>query len=711
MKKAILLSTIACGLLLSSQTAFAKKNVLFLLADDFNYWAKCIGYYDQAQTPNLDSLAKRGVLFTDAHCSSPVCNPSRNAFMSGVRPSTSKISGNSDGYIRNKPGFENIVTMNQFFTQEGYYTYAGGKIYHPGSMGGSDTDKNNWTAYTSQGSGCNGGPLYKWSSDAKSNYGWSANPDPMTTGNCNDFALAEHMANKISTYSSSDPFFIACGFFRPHMPWNSPKSFWDKFQTADMTIPPGYNESQDSPGNNVHQEVVNEGVWMQGIHAYLASMALADSMVGIVIDALNNSAHKDSTIIVFSGDHGWHLGEKGHWGKFNVRDEANHTTFIIYDPTANGNGTVCEKVVSLQDIYPTLADLCGLEAPWHVEGNSLAPLLDNPVDPSWTHPIVFTYNGNNYIKTNDYRFIDHSSEKHLYDLGADPYRWNNLYGQTGTEDILADLQHTMDSIIAIGTDIRDSLYILAGLDPNAGLDSNKNAPGIIEAEHFDFGGEGVAYHDTEAENKLGAYRIDEGVDIEECAEGGYNIGYVLDGEWLKYTLDTVIPGYYDIHLRLASKKGNATFSITENDVLLGSIICGVTGTSWQSWDTKTLSNVELTGGYNQEFKVSVSGKDVNFNHIEFELIQATHLSDAQMETSGYLINTIVSDRVLYMDLTYSNPVAKVSVYNMKGALVQDILVSGEQELRVELNPYLPKGTYILKTDDFDNVVTEKFIIQ
>ena len=134
-----------------------RKNVLFLMADDFNYWTGTNGYYPAAQTPNIDRLAKKGIMFLQAYCSSPVCNPSRNALWSGYRPSTTGIDDNGAGYVREKPGFENIVSMNQYFMQHGYFTYGAGKLWHPAKMGGEETDAENWTQLDRGVSGCNGG--------------------------------------------------------------------------------------------------------------------------------------------------------------------------------------------------------------------------------------------------------------------------------------------------------------------------------------------------------------------------------------------------------------------------------------------------------------------------------------------------------------------------------------------------------------------------
>lgn len=450
----------------------AKKNVLFLMADDFNYWAKCIGYYPEAQTPNLDALASKGVLFTQALCSSPVCNPSRNALWSGFRPSTTMIQGNSDGYVREKAGFANIVSLHQYFKNNGYYALGSGKLWHAGSMGDVTTDPTHWSEIWTDKTGCSGG-TYKKYNGAK--YGWSGNTSAMSESNCADYALAKKIAAKISNYHNSaqkdQPFFIGCGLFRPHTPFNSPKTFWDKFDNSKMLPGPGVETQWYSPGtgDSNHKEITNAGVWKDGIQGYLASMALSDYNIGIILDALDKSPLRDSTIVLFMGDHGWDLGEHGRWGKFARWNSANHTTMIIYDPSAKGNGQQCGKPVSMQDLYRTLIDLCGLPKKNDVEGYSIAHLLNCPTDAYWKHPAVMSYGGVNYIKTEDWYFINDGSKSELYNNIDDPYQWKNLYGNSKYISIVNDLKHQLDSIVAIGTVMKTDLI---------------NNNGVVKPEHY-----------------------------------------------------------------------------------------------------------------------------------------------------------------------------------------------------------------------------------
>ncbi len=441
-----------------------KKNVLFLMADDFNYWLNKIGYYPTI-TPNLDKLATKGVLFTEAHCSSPVCNPSRNALWSGMRPSTTGIESNNGGYVREIPGFANIVSMHQYFMDHGYYTYGGGKLWHAGSMGSESTDPAHWNNLYTEGTGSPGGNFYKFSWDEGGLFQWSAGEFDMNT-QAGDTKLANHMAEFIAGYdksaNSDKPFFLGVGLFRPHLPWYCHKQFYDMFDPDKLPIPKGYkaHDLDDIPGAKIdpHQtEIVAKGKWKEALRAYCANMAYADYNAGIVLDALAKSKYAKNTIVCFMGDHGWHLGEKDRWAKYAVYDQANHTTLIIYDPTAKGNGKVCTKVVSLQDLYPTLVALTGLPENPKIEGRNIAPLLTNPTDKNWNWPILMSYSGTNYIKTNTWRFVDDGERSQLYKTSEDPYEWDNLYNKPGYEDIINGLKHQMDSMLLPGTKIRETL--------------------------------------------------------------------------------------------------------------------------------------------------------------------------------------------------------------------------------------------------------------
>jgi arylsulfatase A-like enzyme/chitodextrinase len=458
---------LAGSMLLTSQGE-AQKNVLFLMADDINNWTSADGEHPGAQTPALDALAEKGVMFTNALCSSPVCNPSRNAFMSGYRPSTTGITRNQDGYVRDKPGFGNIVSMHQYFMENGYHTVGAGKLWHPGRMGDRITDPDNWSALITDPSGCNGGTYRRYDG---SQYTWSGNTSAMNRNNCSDYNLALKIAELISGYHESEisdkPFFIGCGLFRPHAPFHSPKQFWDVLDESKMLPGPGVEDKYKtgSLGTDFHREVIRDGVWGDGIQSYLASIALTDHNIGIILDALDNSPMRHNTIVVFMGDHGFDLGEHGRWGKFAKTKSANHTTLIIYDPTAIGNGQKCHVPVSLQDIYPTLIELAGLPPKHDIEGVSLSHLLNCPTEENWPHPILMTYAGGHYIMHKNWYFIEDGNNSQLFNDDDDPYQWNNLYGNPAYISVVSTLRNKIDSIVAVGTAMRNDLLAYGKVQP------------------------------------------------------------------------------------------------------------------------------------------------------------------------------------------------------------------------------------------------------
>ncbi len=693
------------------------KNILFIMADDFNYWTKEQGYYPQVKTPNLDKLSKRGILFTDAHCSSPVSNPSRNAIWSGFRPSTTGIQGNSDGYIRDIPGFANTKTMNQYFMENGYWVYGAGKLYHPGDMAnGGEKDQANWNQRYTDRTGCNGGSFLSWNNPNWSAMSYSVNPDPMTESNCADYRMVKSVASFIKNYPNSankdKPFFIGCGVFRPHLPWNVPKEFWDLFSTDTLEIPKGFKVGDLADvgltATSAHTGVVNANKWKQAIHAYLASLALADHNVGVLLDALESSEFKDNTIVCFMGDHGWHLGEKERWGKNTLFDAANRTTLIIYDPSAKGNGQLCRKVVSLQDLYPTLVELSGVPAKTDIEGNSLVELLDNPNTDSWDKPVIMSYGGTDYIKTNKWRYVrdTNSSRRMLYDIENDPYEFNNLHDNAQYAAVISRLTTQLDSTINIGKSIKTKLLANYKFVPKA-----LTIPGVIEAEDYDEGGYNQTYYDADKVNLGGQYRTADGTDIyiTDDTFGNYHLGGWSAGDWCMYTVKDFLAGNYNVDFRMKNT-GNtpAVIQIMNKSVLLAEFQIPATS----NWQTFRAPQIVLPNQPAVRIQVKVkSGSDVQFNSMTFELISSANPSITANISRKTLVSNVLSDSVLYLDLQNTDPVTRLSIYDAKGRLVTSDKVPGEQSLQYKVPVKLKPGMYFLRVSDELCASVEKFLIK
>ena len=454
MKKMLIqLLVIACLILCAGFDALAQNrpNVVFIMVDDWNDWVGCLGH-KQAQTPNVDRLARRGLLFTNAHCVAPVCNPSRVATLTGLRPDTTKVYENNHVMRKKSP---DVVTLPQHFREQGYYVAGGGKVFH--DVPPHCDDPRSWDEYFWWNeNGPRGGRFGNgaWRSPysippdpqpddrpgnqitkiTKRNFDWgavdqdeSAWPDVKVVDWAERFLQRKH----------DKPFFLSVGIFRPHVPWFNPRKYVEMYPIDQLKLPSvkaddlsdlgPWAQKRAHDGASKHDKLVEFGEWIGAVQAYLASISFADANVGRVLDALDKSAYGDETIIVFWSDHGYHLGEKGHWHKRTLWERSTHVPFIVVAPGVTAADTRSDEAVSLLDIYPTLNALCGIKRRSELEGNDLSPLLKNPGS-QWEHAAVTTYQpGNHSVRTDSWRYIRYSSgEEELYDHRVDPNEWDNL---------------------------------------------------------------------------------------------------------------------------------------------------------------------------------------------------------------------------------------------------------------------------------------------
>lgn len=415
-----------------------RPNVLFIAIDDLNDWIGALGGHPQAKTPNIDRLAKRSVLFANAHCAAPACNPSRAALMTGIAPNESGVYHNPQPW---RPALPDAITIPQHFTANGYRSGGSGKIYHS-----RYPDPASWETYyphqLENKFGNPSPPKKNLNGLDRGNFDWGPLSEP--TSEMGDNKTAKWVAKKLGR-EHDKPFFLACGIYRPHLPWYVPQEYFDRFPIDSIQLPNTIaNDLEDLPAVAVevairggdHASVVKGKQWKHAVQGYLASIAFADEQVGIVVDALDKSPHKNNTIIVLWTDHGWHLGEKEHWRKFALWHRSTRTPLMFSVPkgvSALPNGTLkgrqSMQPVSLLDVYPTLIELCGLPAKNELSGKSLVPLLRDP-DLETGRAIVTTNGRNNHairdIRWRYIRYADGSEE--LYDHKSDPHEWNNLAG-------------------------------------------------------------------------------------------------------------------------------------------------------------------------------------------------------------------------------------------------------------------------------------------
>ena len=441
------LTPLAAGLLIACPVAAADKpNVLFIAIDDLNHWVGHLGRNKQTKTPNIDRLAKMGVTFTRAYCAAPVCNPSRAALMSGRRPGTSGIYDNGQDW---KPATPKDLTLTTQFLKAGYDVFGAGKIYHsedhrPGEWtdyretkgGGHGTNKAHPSAKNDGVGGIKFKPLVD---DAKL-------PDESSV----DYGI-KHLAAK-----HDKPFFLAVGLHKPHMPWDVPKKYYDLFPLDTIELPSTQKDDlKDVPAGGLkfaqaagdHAAILKSGRWKEAVQAYLAAIAYCDAQVGRLLDAYDASPHRQNTVLVFWGDHGWHLGEKEHWRKFALWEEATRMPYLWVVPGLTKGGGVCDRPVDLMSVYPTLCSLCRLPRPGHVEGEDLKPLLADP-KAAWDKAGITTFHRDNHgLRTERWRYIRYADGgEELYDHDADPYEWTNLAGDPKLTAVKAELRAKLPAV-------------------------------------------------------------------------------------------------------------------------------------------------------------------------------------------------------------------------------------------------------------------------
>jgi arylsulfatase A-like enzyme len=435
-----------------------KPNVLFISVDDLNDWIGCLGGHPLARTPNIDRLAASGLLFTNAHCAAPACNPSRTAIMTGISPHKSGLYDNRQKMREVLPDADLIP---KYFRQHGYWSAGSGKILH------YFIDARSWDEYFPQKETENpfprtlypkkrpvslprGGPWQYVETD------WGAlHATNEEFGG--DWLVSKWIGEKLREKHDA-PFFLACGIYRPHEPWFVPKKYFDLFPLDAIELPPGYREDdladlptagQKRGPNRYFAHIRQHGQWRQAIQGYLASIAFADEMVGRVMDALDSGPNRDNTIVVLWSDHGWHLGEKQHWQKFTAWRVCTRVPMVIRVPAGvpglvagTKAGSECSKPVNLLSLFPTLTDLTGLPAKTDNDGPSLVPLLKNP-QANWPHvSVTYLSEAGSYgLSTEGWRYIHYANgEEELYDTNADRYEWTNLAAEPVQSSRLANLR-------------------------------------------------------------------------------------------------------------------------------------------------------------------------------------------------------------------------------------------------------------------------------
>ena len=448
-----ILIAVACAGTARAQTDAGKakpRNVLFLIADDLNNRLGCYGD-PLVKSPNIDRLAAGAVRFDRAYCQFPLCSPSRTSLLTGRRPNDTRIltnprAGTQPSDYTGTPHFREFVadtiTLPQLFRQHGYFVARVGKLYHygvPGQIGtdGLD-DPKSWDKVVnprgrdkideakifSLAAGGLGGTLSWLAAEGRD--------AEQTDG------IGATEAIKLMEAQKGKPFFLAVGFYRPHTPYVAPKSYFDLYPAAKIPlphVPADHWAAGPAPAFASHKkehEKLDDRLRREAIQGYLASISFMDAQVGRVLDALTRLGLANDTIVVFTSDHGYLLGEHGLWQKQSLFEESARVPLLIRSPGAAGNGKTSPRTVELVDLYPTLADLCVLPAPQYLAGASLRPLLENPQAvwkrPAFTQVQRGTFPGHS-VRNERWRYTEWDrggKGVELYDHAADPQEMKNL---------------------------------------------------------------------------------------------------------------------------------------------------------------------------------------------------------------------------------------------------------------------------------------------
>jgi iduronate 2-sulfatase len=452
-----------------------QPNVLFIAVDDLRPELGCYGQ-SHIQSPHIDKLAESGLTFNRAYCNIPVCGASRASILSGIRPNRTRFLDYSCRQDEDVPG---VVSLPMHFKNNGYKTVSLGKIYHhqnDGQGSWSETpwspqgEWQGWQAYVlpeshkqieprPNGSGING-PSFEWPDAPDHIY-----PDGM---------IADEAVRRLQQFrNTGDPFFLAVGFLKPHLPFNAPKKYWDLYDFNEIELPDNMKKPDGAPDESMHNfgelrnytDVPNQGpldeeFMRKLIHGYYACVSYTDAQIGKVLSELERLGLAENTIVVLWGDHGWHLGEHDLWCKHCNFEKVLHIPLILRAPEKKQN-LKTNALVEYVDIYPSLCELAGLEKPFHLQGKSFVPLAENPNQP-WKEEVFCRWIKGETVVTKTHTYTEWSNDqpgqvtaRMMYNLTEDPEETVNISERPENKKLVGELSEKLKKHIQK----RDNLVI------------------------------------------------------------------------------------------------------------------------------------------------------------------------------------------------------------------------------------------------------------
>lgn len=443
-------------------SAADRPNILFIAVDDLRPQLGCYGQ-SQVKSPHLDRLAAQGVLFERAYCMVPTCGASRASLMTSIRPAPKRFVTHLAWAEQEAPG---LITLNTHLRRNGYFTVSNGKVFHHPTDSAEGWSEAAWRP--GQPAAGLPPPVAKGGAKKKAGQAEAKDEDGNTRGvpyeisarsddELGDGQIAlKTIADLRRLKAKGQPFFLAAGFFKPHLPFIAPQKYWDLYPPGTIRLPSNYHPPKDAPAEAIHtfgELRAYSGVPKTGplsddlavalIRGYHACVSFTDAQIGRVLAELDRLDLAKNTIVVVWGDHGWNLGEHTLWCKHCCFETSMRVPLIVRVPGVPG-GVRTAGLTELIDLYPTLSELAGLPIPSHVQGRSFVPLLKNPSLP-WKDQAIGRFMSGDTIRTTSHRFTEYSNAQRgpfarmLYDHRSDPGENTNLAGQASAATVVADL--------------------------------------------------------------------------------------------------------------------------------------------------------------------------------------------------------------------------------------------------------------------------------